>query len=48
MDADGWEELMAWLEDFEDRRVIQQSLERLRAGPKASGAIPLEHALNEL
>jgi hypothetical protein len=48
IDADGWEELMAWLEDSEDKRAIQQSLARLRAGPEASGAIPLEKALDEL
>ncbi len=48
MDADGWEELLMWLEDAEDKRIIQQSLERLRAGPEASGAILLDKALNEL
>lgn len=48
IDAEGWEELMEWLEDYEDKRIIQQSLRKLRAGPKASGAISLDQALNEL
>lgn len=48
VDADEWNQLMEWLEDIEDERIIQDAAERLRAGPKASGAIPLEEALNEL
>jgi len=48
LDADGWESLMEWLEDFEDTRIIQQSLTRLREGPKQAGAIPLDQVLNEL
>ncbi len=48
LSADDWERLLEWLEDVEDRQVIQAALERLRAGPEASGAIPLESALNEL
>ena len=48
LSADDWERLLEWLEDIEDRQVIQAALERLRAGPEASGAIPLESAMNEL
>jgi len=48
LDADDWTGLIEWLEDTEDQRVIQAALERLRAGPEASGALPLEAALDEL
>lgn len=48
LDADDWQGLLEWLEEVEDRRIIQEALDRLRAGPEASGAIPLEAALNEL
>ena len=48
VDADEWNQLMEWLEDIEDERIIHNAAERLRAGPEASGAIPLEEALNEL
>jgi hypothetical protein len=48
LDADDWAGLIEWLEDMEDQRVIQGTLERLRAGPEASGALPLEAALDEL
>lgn len=48
LDAEDWGELIAWLEYLEDRRVIQQALERLRAGPEASGALLLEDVLDEL
>ena len=44
VDADEWNQLMEWLEDIEDERIIQDAAERLRAGPKTSGAIPLEEA----
>lgn len=48
LSADDWEGLMEWLEDVEDRRVIQNALERLRLGPEASGALLLETVLDEL
>jgi hypothetical protein len=48
LDADDWAGLIEWLEDVEDQRVIQAALDRLRAGPEASGALPLETALDEL
>lgn len=48
LSADEWERLIEWLEDVEDRQIIQAALDHLRAGPEASGAIPLEVALDEL
>ena len=48
LNVDDWERLMEWLEDIEDKQVIRSALERLRAGPTASGAIPLETVLDEL
>jgi predicted DNA-binding protein len=34
-----WEELLERLEDQEDLAVVREALERLRAGPAASGAL---------
>ena len=48
LDADDWDGLIEWLEDLEDQRIVRAALERLRAGPEASGALPLEAALDEL
>jgi hypothetical protein len=48
MDADDWTGLIEWLEDIEDRQVIRSALDRLNAGPEASGALPLESVLDEL
>jgi hypothetical protein len=48
MDADDWIGLVEWLEEVEDRQVIRANLERLRAGPEDSGAVPLETILDEL
>ena len=48
LSADDWESLIEWLEDVEDRQVIQAALDHLRAGPDRSGAVPLETALDEL
>ena len=47
MDADDWDGLVAWLEDVEDQRIIRSNVDRLRSGPEASGAIPLESILDE-
>ncbi len=47
-DADDWAGLIEWLEDLEDRQVIEAAKERLNAGPAASGAVALEDALDEL
>ncbi len=48
LDADDWAGLIDWLEDIEDQRIVEAARERLAAGPEASGAIPLEDALDEL
>jgi hypothetical protein len=48
MDAEDWIDLMEWLEEAEDRQIIRANLERLRAGPEASGALLLEAVLDEL
>lgn len=48
LSADDWERLIDWLEDIEDQLVIANALERLRVGPEASGALPLETVLDEL
>lgn len=48
LDADDWQGLLEWLEDVEDQRIVQAALNRLRVGPEAAGAIPLERALHEL
>jgi hypothetical protein len=48
LDADDWGGLIEWLEDLEDQSIVRNALDRLRAGPEASGAIPLETALNDL
>jgi hypothetical protein len=48
LDADDWAGLIEWLEDIEDQRILEAAKERLKAGPEASGAIPLEDALDEL
>jgi hypothetical protein len=48
MDADDWVSLVEWLEEVEDRQIVRAALVRLRAGPEASGAVPLETVLDEL
>ena len=48
MDADDWAELIEWLEDVEDRQIVPVALDCLRAGPEASGVLPLESVLDEL
>jgi len=34
-----WEKILAWLEDLDDRTVVQEWLPRLQAGPVALGAL---------
>jgi hypothetical protein len=41
IDADDWGGLIEWLEDLEDRQIVRANLTRLRAGPEASGAVPV-------
>jgi hypothetical protein len=47
LDADDWMGMVEWFEEVEDRRVIQADLERLRAEPENSGAVPLETIQDE-
>ncbi len=42
MDIASWEALLDWLEDIEDRELVRAMLPKLRAGPKASGALRWE------
>jgi len=39
MDSAGWEALLDWLEDLEDRALVERILPRLRLGPAESGAL---------
>lgn len=48
MDADDWIGLVEWLEEVEDSQIVRANLARLRAGPEASGALPLRTVLDEL
>ncbi len=48
LDADDWAGLIEWLEDVEDRSIVEAAKQRLAAGPEASGAVPLKDALDEL
>lgn len=36
---DVWENLLEWLENLDDRKIIQEWLPRLKVGPVASGAV---------
>ncbi len=42
-----WEKLLAWLEDVDDRIIIQEWLPRLQAGPASSGALRWEDVSDE-
>ena len=39
---DGWQALLDWLEDLEDRALVQSILPRLRRGPERIGALRWE------
>ena len=47
MDSAGWEALLNWLEDLEDRALVEQILPRLRLGPVGSGALRWEDVASE-
>lgn len=34
-----WEKVLTWLEDMDDRTIVQEWLPRLQAGPVSSGAL---------
>jgi hypothetical protein len=42
LDMAGWEALLDWLEDLEDRALVQSMLPRLRLGPETAGALRWE------
>ena len=37
-----WQTLLDWLEDLEDRALVQSTLPRLRRGPERAGALRWE------
>jgi len=39
LDMAGWEALLDWLENIEDRALVQAMLPRLRLGPDKAGAL---------
>ena len=39
LDAAGWESLLDWVDDLEDRALVQGMAQRLRAGPVKSGGL---------
>lgn len=47
MDSPGWEALLDWLEDIEDRALLQDILPKLRSGPTGSGALRREKVAAE-
>jgi len=47
MDSAGWEALLDWLEDLEDRALVERILPRLRLGPAKSGAVQWEEVASE-
>ncbi|MEZ4729171.1 MAG: hypothetical protein R3E79_18715 [Caldilineaceae bacterium] len=42
-----WEKLLEWLEDVEDRALVQVWLPKLKQGPKASGALKWDEVADE-
>jgi hypothetical protein len=42
-----WQKLLAWLEELDDRAVVQEWLPRLRAGPQDSAALRWEDVSTE-
>lgn len=42
LDIAGWEALLDWLEEVEDRALVQATLPRLRTGPQKAGALAWE------
>lgn len=42
LDMAGWEALLDWLEDIEDRALVQAMLPRLQLGPRKAGALSWE------
>ena len=42
-----WEALVDWIEELEDRALVQSMAETLRQGPKAAGALRWEDIRDE-
>jgi hypothetical protein len=42
-----WEKLIAWLEEREDRRLLEEWLPRLRLGPQKAGALRWQEVVGE-
>ncbi len=42
-----WEKVLTWLEDLDDRTIVQEWLPRLQAGPVSSGALRWDDVSNE-
>ena len=42
LDMAAWEALIDWLEDVEDRSIVQAALPRLRMGPEKAGMLRWE------
>ncbi len=42
-----WEKVLTWLEDMDDRTIVQEWLPRLQAGPVPSGALRWDDVANE-
>ena len=42
-----WEKVLTWLEDMDDRTIVQEWLPRLQAGPVSSGALRWDDVANE-
>jgi len=47
MDSAGWEALLDWLEDLEDRALVERILPKLQPGPAESGAMQWEEVASE-
>ena len=42
-----WEKVLTWLEDMDDRTIVQEWLPRLQAGPVSSGALRWDDVATE-
>lgn len=46
LDAAEWAQLIEWLEEQEDKRIVATTLAKLRSGPEVAGALPLADVLD--
>ena len=47
LSLEAWHKILAWLEEVDDRAVVQEWLPRLQAGPEASNALRWEDVAAE-